>query len=89
MPVGVDEQEAAAGRAGKVNGAEAEGQWQEGGCNQYQRAEKYDLAAQQPALVNELVQAWDAWAKRVGVVRWEGVLEGYRAAGKNEAEAAG
>lgn len=53
------------------------------------RAEKYDLAAQQPALVNELVQAWDAWAKRVGVVPWEGVLEGYRAAGKNEAEAAG
>ncbi len=53
------------------------------------RAETRDLAAQHPDLVRELVSQWHDWAKRVGVVPWDDVLSGYRAAGKDEAEAAG
>jgi arylsulfatase len=53
------------------------------------RSETKDLAAVSPQIVRELVVQWQAWAARVGVVPWEGVLEGYRADGKNESEAAG
>jgi arylsulfatase len=53
------------------------------------RAEMTDLAAQQPDIVHKLVVQWDAWADRVGVVPWDDVLAGYRAAGQDEAEAAG
>jgi arylsulfatase len=56
---------------------------------QTDRAERDDLALQQPALVQELRMAWNAWAERVGVVPWEQVLDGYRAAGKSESDAAG
>ncbi len=53
------------------------------------RAETHDLAALSPDLVSELIAQWEAWASRVGVVPWEDVLDGYRADGKNESEAAG
>lgn len=53
------------------------------------RSERHNLAAQHPELVRELAHAWHAWANRVGVVPWDHVLEGYRAHGKNELEAAG
>ncbi len=53
------------------------------------RAEKTDLAASNPGLVRELAAQWGSWAERVGVVSWDQVLAGYRAEGKNEAEAAG
>ncbi len=53
------------------------------------RAETSDLAARHPHIVGELVAQWQAWADRVGVVPWDEVLAAYRAAGKNEAEAAG
>jgi arylsulfatase len=53
------------------------------------RAETKDLAAISPQIVRELAAQWQAWAERVGVVPWEDVLEGYRAEGKNESEAAG
>ena len=53
------------------------------------RAETKDLAAVSPQIVRELVAQWQAWAERVGVVPWENVLEGYRAEGKSESEAAG
>ena len=53
------------------------------------RAEMTDLAAQQPDIVHKLARQWDAWADRVGVVPWDDVLAGYRAAGQDEAEAAG
>ena len=53
------------------------------------RAEKTNLAAFNPDLVVDLVSQWEAWADRVGVVPWDNVLAGYRADGKNEAEAAG
>ena len=56
---------------------------------QTDRGEREDLALQQPALVEELVLDWTAWAQRVGVVPWDQVLEGYRTAGKSESEAAG
>ena len=53
------------------------------------RAETTDLAARNPDIVGELLTQWQAWADRVGVVPWDEVLAGYRADGKNEAEAAG
>ena len=53
------------------------------------RAETNDLALLQPNIVRELVAQWDTWARDVGVVPWEDVLDGYRAEGKSEAEAAG
>lgn len=53
------------------------------------RAEKTDLAKRHPDVVRELFAQWDAWRHRVGVVPWETVLAGYRADGKDEAEAAG
>lgn len=53
------------------------------------RAEKTDLAAQHPDVVRELLAQWEAWTHRVGVVPWDDVLAGYRAKGKDEAEAAG
>ncbi len=53
------------------------------------RAEKENLAGANPDIVSELVAQWEAWANRVGVVPWDNVLAGYRAEGKNEAEACG
>ena len=53
------------------------------------RAEKTDLAAGRPEVVTELSAQWAAWSERVGVVPWDEVLAGYRAQGKDEAEAAG
>ena len=53
------------------------------------RAEKENLAGFNPEIVHELEAQWEAWANRVGVVPWGKVLAGYRAEGKNEAEAAG
>ena len=53
------------------------------------RVESTDLAAQHPEIVQKLVAQWEAWADRVGVVPWDDVLAGYRADGKDEAEAAG
>ena len=35
------------------------------------RAEQHNLAAQQPEIVKELSAAYDAWARRCGVVPWE------------------
>jgi len=53
------------------------------------RAEMTNLATIHPGIVRELTQQWEVWADRVGVVPWDNVLAGYRAEGKNEAEAAG
>ena len=53
------------------------------------RAEKQNLAEDNPDIVRELVVQWEAWGHRVGVVPWDNVLAGYRAEGKSEAEAAG
>jgi arylsulfatase len=53
------------------------------------RAEMTNLAVFSPDIVRELLVQWQAWAARVGVVPWENVLDGYRAEGKNESEAAG
>ena len=53
------------------------------------RVEKINLAGSNPDIVRDLVAQWEAWANRVGVVLWDNVLEGYRAEGKNETEAAG
>jgi arylsulfatase len=53
------------------------------------RAEKENLAGFNPEIVHELEAQWEAWANRVGVVPWDKVLAGYRAEGKNEAEATG
>jgi arylsulfatase A-like enzyme len=35
------------------------------------RAEQNDLAAKQPDVLREMVAAYDAWAKRCGVIPWE------------------
>ena len=53
------------------------------------RAETRNLAADHPTTVATLRAAWETWAARVGVVPWDEVLEGYRRAGKSEADAAG
>ena len=47
------------------------------------------VAGTNPDIVGDLVAQWEAWANRVGVVPWDGVLAGYRNEGKDEAEAAG
>lgn len=53
------------------------------------RCELTDLAQQRPDLVSDLVEAWQSWATRVGVVPWETTLDIYRSAGKLDREAAG
>jgi arylsulfatase len=53
------------------------------------RAETSDLAPVHPDTVQELADAWQLWADRVGVVPWDQVLAGYRSLGKSEEEAAG
>jgi arylsulfatase A-like enzyme len=53
------------------------------------RAENTNLTTQQQVIVGELIAQWETWAQRVGVVPWDDVLAGYRADGKDEAEAAG
>ena len=41
------------------------------------RAELIDESARRPDVVDELAQAWSAWADRVGVIPWERVQELY------------
>ena len=53
------------------------------------RCELHDLAADRPEVVRELVDAWQAWADRVGVIPFETTLDIYRQAGKLDREAAG
>jgi arylsulfatase A-like enzyme len=56
---------------------------------QTDRAETQDLARLSPDRVRDMALQWEAWARRVGVVPWDDVLEGYRAEGKQASEAAG
>jgi arylsulfatase A-like enzyme len=53
------------------------------------RSEIHDVAAQHPGIARELEEAWTAWARRVGVIRWESILGIYQAAGQREIDAQG
>ncbi len=48
------------------------------------RAELHDQAAKRPDIVAELIEAWAAWASRVGVIPWERIVEIYRRDGKGD-----
>jgi len=51
------------------------------------RTEMHDCAADHPQVVNELSQAWEQWADRVGVIRWEEMLAHYASAGRHPRDA--
>jgi arylsulfatase len=53
------------------------------------RAETHDVADRHPEVVAELAAAFDAWARRVGVVPWERTVALYRQRGGTEDDAAG
>ncbi|MFO1414266.1 MAG: arylsulfatase [Burkholderiales bacterium] len=53
------------------------------------RSETRDLAATHPDVVARLERSWTEWAARVGVIPWNAILAGYRAAGMPENDAAG
>lgn len=48
---------------------------------QEDRAELRDLAAENPGLVHRLVEEWQRWADRVGVLSWDAMLEEYERRG--------
>lgn len=65
------------------NAAVRRGDWKavrtwDGGWELYDlavdRSELHDRSAAEPAVLAELVAAWDAWARRVGVIPWDVVL---------------
>lgn len=51
------------------------------------RAELHDLAAEHSELVAELAEQWQEWARRVGVLPWEEMVERYVATGRSPAAA--
>ena len=53
------------------------------------RAELHDLAEQHPEVVDELSRDWHAWATRVGVIPWQGILDLYLERGQPAREAIG
>ena len=56
---------------------------------QADRSELHDLAPRHPDLVADLVDNWQAWADRVGVIPWSTTLNLYRTRGLTDEEAAG
>ena len=53
------------------------------------RSEIENVAADHPDVVDELSRDWQAWADRVGVVPWQGILDLYLERGQPAREAAG
>ena len=51
------------------------------------RTELHDLAQTYPLVVDELTRAWEEWADRVGVIRWDDMLARYTSAGRPPQEA--
>lgn len=51
------------------------------------RTELVDLSAQHPEVVTELDHAWNEWATRVGVVRWEDMVARYAEDGRDARDA--
>ncbi len=52
------------------------------------RTELHDLAHIHPLVVDELSRAWEQWADRVGVIRWDDMLTRYADASRTQEEAA-
>lgn len=46
------------------------------------RAETNDLVSDHPEIERQLARAWQDWAERNGVIRWEDVLDDFRARGR-------
>jgi arylsulfatase len=53
------------------------------------RSEIDNVAAQHPDIVADLARAWQAWADRVGVIPWQGILDMYLERGQPAREAIG
>ncbi len=53
------------------------------------RTELVDLAGRHPELVAELAAAWDAWARRIGVIPFEETVRLYADLGRPPREAMG
>ncbi len=53
------------------------------------RTEIHNLAASHHEVVQQLEEQWQSWARRVGVISWDVILDAYRNAGKSEQDAVG
>jgi arylsulfatase A-like enzyme len=53
------------------------------------RSELHDVAHEHPDVVDALRRDWQAWADRVGVIPWQGILDLYRERGQPAREAIG
>jgi arylsulfatase A-like enzyme len=51
------------------------------------RTELHDLATEHPGVVNDLADAWQKWADRVGVIGWDDMLARYADNGKSPRDA--
>ncbi len=51
------------------------------------RTEIHDRSRDHPEVVHELSLAWEEWADRVGVIRWEEMLSHYTSASRNPRDA--
>lgn len=53
----------------------------------HDRTELHDVSAMHPEVVHELSEAWQQWAKRVGVISWDEMVHRYTKNGKSPQEA--
>lgn len=51
------------------------------------RTELHDRATERPELVTELVDDWNTWAERVGVIPWDALVTRYTNAGRHPRDA--